>query len=170
MLSPLTLDHDPLLRLVTDASKIQFTGGTAIGLATADGINLLIDSAREEPDRRVADGRGEQRRRHEPIQAARLRRAVGVRLYTIGVRDRSRITWMRRTLEKMAELGGGTYSRAENQQALEQSYERIGELEKSRVTRNRSSSGMTRPRVPGAAAVALALEVLLRSTVCRRIP
>ncbi|MSQ61799.1 MAG: VWA domain-containing protein [Dehalococcoidia bacterium] len=171
VLSPLTLDHDPLLRLVTDAGEIQFTGGTAIGLATAEGINLLIDSrAKSRIVVLLTDGENNAGA-IEPIQAARLAEAVGVRLYTVGVRGSEQNDLDEATLEKMAEIGGGTYSGADNQQALEQSYARIGDLEKSQVTRNRFLLwDDLAPAFLAAAAAALMLEVLLRSTVFRRIP
>ena len=171
VLSPLTLDHDPLLRLVTDAGKIQFIGGTAIGLATADAVNLLLDSrAKSRIVVLLTDGENNAGV-IDPVQAARLAEAVGVRLYTIGVRGTEQNDLDEATLEEMAKIGDGSYSSAENQQALERSYGRIGDLEKSRVTRNRFLLwDDLAPVFLAAAALALALEVILRSTIFRRIP
>ena len=75
------------------------------------------------------------------------------------------------TLQKMGDIGQGGYNRATDPEGLDRIYERIGELEKSRITRDRFLSFDELAPYPLAAAVgALALEALLRASLFRRIP
>jgi Ca-activated chloride channel family protein len=73
-------------------------------------------------------------------------------------------------LRQIAEVTGGTYSRAEDLESLAEVYARIDELEKTRV----EGDEFTRfdewaPYVLAAAAAALALEAGLRMTLFRRL-
>lgn len=143
VLSPLTLDHRALADFVREAGRIEIDDGTAIGLAVADSLNLL--RAATGPSRVVVlltDGENNQRL-VEPMQAARLAQALGVRLYTVGVVDEPaagserarRLNVDETALRRMAEITGGQYFRATDAGELEGIYRHIGALETSRAER-----------------------------------
>ena len=74
------------------------------------------------------------------------------------------------TMRRIADVTGGTYSRADNPQTMRDIYATIAELEKSRFegeTFTRFSE--IAPAFLAVAALALAAEVALRSTLFRRI-
>lgn len=143
VLSPLTLDHRALADFVREAGRIEIDDGTAIGLAVADSLNLLRVATG--PSRVVVlltDGENNQRL-VEPLQAARLAQALGVRLYTVGVVDEPaagserarRLNVDETALRRMAEITGGQYFRATDAGSLEAIYRHIGALETSRAER-----------------------------------
>jgi Ca-activated chloride channel family protein len=73
------------------------------------------------------------------------------------------------SLKQIAETTGGTYNRAEDPQALQQIYENIDELEKSRFEdKTVMRFDEMAPYVLAAAAAALALEFALRYGLFRR--
>ncbi len=171
VLSPLTLDHDPLLRLVSTSGELHLPDGTAIGMATAEAVNLLRDSRAKSRIVVVLTDGENNAGAIEPLQAARLAEAIGVRVYTVGVLGSGRNDLDEATLQKMAEIGDGAYNRATDADALDKIFGRIAELEKSRVDRDRFVSYDELASYALAAAVgALAMETLLRATLFRRIP
>jgi Ca-activated chloride channel family protein len=174
-LSPLTIDYTALSDMVVTAGRLQLTDGTAIGTALGESVNVLRGSTN--PSRIVilmTDGEnnaGEV----EPLAAARIAERLGVRVYTVGVVSsaafpvRGNPEVDEEALKRMAEVTGGTYSRADNPQTLTDTYAGIEELEKARF----ESETFTRfdeiaPWFLAAAALVLALEVAMRSTVFRR--
>jgi Ca-activated chloride channel family protein len=178
VVSPLTLDYQALGALLKDADGGALPDGTAVGLAVADSLNLLRDSrARSRIVILLTDGENNQHE-VEPLAAARIAEALKVRVYTVGVVDApegrpvtSQLNVDESALEKMAEVTGGSYYRASSPETLAQIYDEIGRLEKSRVGQKRFAAFDERAAyflVPGLAL--LALEVLLASTVFRRIP
>jgi len=137
VLSPLTLDYDALKRLVESVGQINLSDGTAIGTGLSDGLNLLRESrARSRVAILLTDGENNSGS-IEPLQAARIAEALGMRVYTIGLIARSgnSVNVDEKALQEMAQVTGGRYFGAENEQALAQIYESIDELEKSRVGR-----------------------------------
>jgi Ca-activated chloride channel family protein len=178
VVSPLTLDYDALESLVQKVDLDALPDGTAIGLALADSLNLLRDSrARSRVVILLTDGENN-RFEVEPLQAARIAAALKMRVYTVGVvdTDEDRPTFTatnvnEEALERIAETTGGSYYRATSPETLAQIYDDIGRLEKSRVGQERFAAFDERAAyflVPGLAL--LALELLLVSTVFRRIP
>lgn len=171
VLSPLTLDHDPLLRIISTAGESELEDGTAIGLATAEAVDLLRESrATSRIIVLLTDGENNAGA-IEPIEAARLAEALGVRVYTIGVLGAGEQGLDEATLREMADIGDGTYDRASGAAALAAIYERVSDLEKSRVERDRFLQyDDLAPFLLAAAATTLVFEVLLRATAFRRIP
>ncbi|HXF51993.1 MAG TPA: VWA domain-containing protein, partial [Dehalococcoidia bacterium] len=179
VLSPLTLDHRALGDFVREAGRIEIEDGTAIGLALAEALNLLRDATG--PSRVVVlltDGENNQRL-VEPLEAARLAQALGVRVYTIGVVDEPppgsararRLNVDETALRRMAEITGGQYFRAADPGSLEAIYRHIGELETSRA--ERASPPAYRELGPWLLAAALALvavDVTLAAGPLRRFP
>jgi len=190
--APLTLDHDNLanvarsLEIVTDRSE----DGTAIG----DGLALAVERLRRsDASSRVAilltDGvnnAGDE----DPLAAAELARAKGVKVYTVGagtngmapVRATNPFTGREelrpvpveideQTLREIADKTGGVYFRATDADALRNVYAQIDELERTELEEDRYRE--YNELFPWAVALGLALAALgwlLAGTVFRRLP
>lgn len=161
--SPLTLDHpylvDQLVRtsIVNDRSE----DGTAIGDAIGLGVERLraldasqngkSDSVKSKILILLTDGENNAGDL-DPLQAAELAKAMGVKVYTIGVGTRglatvpvadpfTGMTINRRvpvnidedTLTAIADATGGQYFRATDTDSLEAIYAEIDQLEKTRI-------------------------------------
>jgi len=148
--SPLTVDKGLLLGLV-DRMEIGMAGDrTAIGSAIAVGGKRLKDlKAQSKILILLTDGRhnaGE----ITPLAAAEAVRALGVKIYTIGVGGKgpapfrmktflgTRLVYQQvdldeDTLKKVAETGGGKYFRAADSRELSEIYEIIDRAEKTEV-------------------------------------
>jgi Ca-activated chloride channel family protein len=175
-LSPLTTDYNALGGMVRTAGRITLSDGTAIGLAIGESVNLLRSStAASRVVILLTDGENNV---HdiEPGEAAKIAESLGVRVYTIGVvtppafeNFRTQVGVDEQSLKQIAETTGGTYNRAEDPQALQQIYENIDELEKSRFEdKTVMRFDEMAPYVLAAAAAALALEFALRYGLFRR--
>jgi Ca-activated chloride channel family protein len=179
VLSPLTLDYEALQQLVDRADESPMPDGTAIGLAVADSLNLLRESrARSRVVILLTDGENN-RFEVEPLAAARIAATLKIRVYTIGVVDappegtmpRPDLNVNEQALRQMAEVSGGRYYRADSPDTLASIYKEIGNLEKSRVSRERFSAFDERSALFVVPALALlGLELLLASTVFRKVP
>jgi Ca-activated chloride channel family protein len=148
---PLTLDYG-VLRSVLDNTELGvIEDGTAIGTALATCLNRLRESkAKSKVIVLVTDGvnnRGE----IQPIDAAEMARALGVKVYTIGVGSTGtarfpindpvygksyadmKVEIDEASLKKMAEITEGLYYRATDRPSLEEIFEDIGRLEKTKL-------------------------------------
>lgn len=147
---PMTLDYRVLKNLLRVVKPGMVEDGTAIGMAIAQGVNRLKDSkARSRVMILLTDGmnnRGE----IDPITAAQIAQTFGIRVYTIGVGTVGEAPYPvptslgiryqmmpvdvdEKTLGKIAELTGGRYFRATNNQALKHIYAEIDRMEKTRI-------------------------------------
>jgi Ca-activated chloride channel family protein len=181
LLSPLTVDYRALQGLVEQAHEVDLPDGTAIGLAVADSLNLLRESkARSRIVVLVTDGENNQRE-VEPLTAARIAETLGIRLYTIGIIDETRMqpgsvlaeraTVDEEALQRMAEISGGRYFRAASPDALPGVYQEIDRLERSRVGGQRFAAfDELAPFFVVPALLLLALELALSATLFRRLP
>jgi Ca-activated chloride channel family protein len=149
---PLTLDYGVLRDLVTSIDFGMLEDGTAIGSALASAVNRLRESkAKSRVVILVTDGVNNAGN-IDPETASQLARAMGVKVYTIGVgRPGGRVPFpvedpffgTRRVmmeaqldeplLKKMAETTGGAYYRAMEPNALRSVFDRISELEKTKI-------------------------------------
>jgi len=175
-LSPLTLDHEALKRTVRNVSSDLLPDGTAIGLGLSEALNLLRDSlARSRVVVLLTDGQnnaGEV----EPLEAAQIAKALGIRVYTIGFLAADNLPpgvagVDEATLRGIAAITDAASYDAATQEQLADAYRTIGELERSRVGERRFS--IFREFAPWLAAAALALltiEAGLRATALRRYP
>jgi Ca-activated chloride channel family protein len=172
VLSPLTLDYEALKRLLDNVGQLNLSDGTAIGTGLGDGLNLLRESrARSRVAILVTDGENNAGA-IDPLQAARIAETLGMRLYTIGLVENRRggqVNVDERALQEMANVTGGRYFAAENEQALAQIYESIDDLEKSRIGRPQYGAyDELAVYFLYAALALLALEVGLRGSVWRQ--
>ena len=175
-LSPLTTDYDAVAALAREAGKLQLADGTAIGTALGASVNVLRDStAASRIVILLTDGENNEGEL-QPLAAARIAERLGVRVYTIGIlatgfqANPARLNVDEESLRRMADVTGGTYGSARDTEALAASYAAIAELEKTRVAgRVFTRYDEWAPFVLAAAAVALALEVVMRGTIFRRV-
>ncbi|MBN8704347.1 MAG: VWA domain-containing protein [Bacteroidetes bacterium] len=149
--APLTLDYEMIKNLIQSTTWDEANPGTAIGMALATSINRLRDSdAKSKVIILLTDGRNNQGE-IDPVTAADLALSMGVKVYTIGVgrlgeaqipvKDQFGRTVLvnqavdvdDETLTKVAEMTGGKYYRATDNQSLRKIYAEIGTLEKTKV-------------------------------------
>ena len=147
---PLTTDHAVLINLMREMKSGMIEDGTAIGLGLATAINRIKDSdAISKVVILLTDGvnnRGE----IAPLTAAEIAETLGLRVYTIGVGTRGLAPYPVQTrtgtifqnmpveidedvLMSIAEMTGGKYFRATNNESLKQIYAEIDKLEKSKI-------------------------------------
>lgn len=147
---PLTIDYSVLRNLLADIKTGMIEDGTAIGNGIANGVNRLKDSdAKSKVIILLTDGvnnAGEV----DPISAAEIAAKFGIRIYTIGVGTRGEAPYPVQTpfgtryqmmpveidealLKKISDLTGGQYFRATNNRALEEIYNKIDKMEKTKI-------------------------------------
>ncbi|MDH3629115.1 MAG: VWA domain-containing protein [Acidobacteriota bacterium] len=186
---PLTLDHTMLAEFL---GQVDFAtrelDGTAIGIGLATAVHRLRDS--EAKSRLVVlltDGENNTGQ-IAPRDAADAAKALGIRVYTIGVgsndwvtyvnpdnfggrRQRQRFPLDEETLKEIAERTDGEYFNAKDPDGLKHVFETIDQLEKTEIE--------SRERILYAelfhwfllpALITLFLERLLSSTRLRKIP
>lgn len=185
---PLTTDHATLLNLFKEVESGMIQDGTAIGLGLSTGINRLRNSdAISKVVILLTDGvnnMGE----IAPQTSAELAKTFGIRVYTIGVGSRGTAPYPVQTpfgvqyqqmevdideptLQKMAELTDGQYFRATSNSALQEIYDKIDQLEKTRIeTKSFSKKQEEYIWFAIIAALALLSEVILRSTIFKTTP
>ena len=149
LVSPLTLDHDWLLQNLDRVKIGAVDDGTAIGSAIAAGVNRLRDqSASAKVIVLLTDGQNNAGK-VSPVIAAQAARALGIRVYTIGIGVRGEAPYpvtdafgnqqivMQKvdvdegTLQQIASLTGAQFYRATNTEALTRIYAQIDRLEKT---------------------------------------
>lgn len=138
VLSPLTLDLAAIDTLIeTSVRSGLIPDGTALGLAMAEAVDLLRDSqAASRVVVALTDGEN-----NVPgvttQQAAAVARALGVRIYTIGLpsgqRTSAAVSFNELPLIYAADETGGRYFRAADAAELAAAYEEIAQLERARV-------------------------------------
>ncbi len=152
LVSPLTLDHDWLVRGLERLRIGLVEDGTAIGSGIASSVNRLRDRrAKSRVVILLTDGVNNSGK-VSPLTAADAARALGVRVYTIGAGTRGeapmpivdrfgrqRIVMTpvdvdEETLQKVAETTGAKFFRATDTDSLRRIYEEIDQLEKTTET------------------------------------
>jgi Ca-activated chloride channel family protein len=136
--SPLTSDYEAVKQMIDAAVDLPITDGTAIGTGLAEGVNALRNSsARSRAVIQMTDGENNAGE-IEPLAAARLAETLGVRVYTIGMIDDAarrsgRVNVDQEALSEMARVTGGQYFPATSPDLLNQVYQGVARLEKSRL-------------------------------------
>jgi len=170
-LSPLTNDADAIHARVRSLGPGLVPDGTAIGLGLAEATALLQDSpARSRVVVLLTDGQNNAGE-IQPLDAARVAQALGVRVYTIGFLSSEFGGVDRQMLRNMAESTGGQSFDARTQSDLAAAYAEVSSLERSRLGQREFTS--FREYAPWIAAVAvalLAIEGALRVTWLRSQP
>lgn len=188
--SPLTTDQSTLQTLLSRIrSGLIDDSGTAIGNGLATAINRLRESdAKSKVVILLTDGVNN-RGQITPLTAAEIAKAQNIRVYTIGVGSMGtapypavdmfgNITFVQqkveideKTLTAMAEMTGGKYFRATDNEKLKAIYDEINQLEKSKVEvfEHVAYHEQFLGWVLGALAL-LIVEFLLSNLVLKRIP
>jgi Ca-activated chloride channel homolog len=153
LVSPLTLDHDWLQQnLERVSTAVGDDDGTAIGSAIAASVNRLrTTNAKSKVVILLTDGMNNTGK-ISPVAAAEAAKALGVKIYTIGVgvrgmapipmRDQAGNTRLimdkvdvdEKTLQTVAGDTGGTFYRATDTDSLQKIYGQINRLEKTAQT------------------------------------
>jgi Ca-activated chloride channel family protein len=190
LVSPLTLDHDWLLKNLERVRIGLVEDGTAIGTALASCANRLKDRA-DSKSRIIVlltDG-GNNAGKVDPPTAAEAARALGIKIYTIGVgsQGKARIPvqdQFGRTiyamidcdvdepgLKQLAKIGNGEFYRATNAKALEEIFHQIDQLEKSTIeVSEKKKVHDLFPWFLVAGIILLGLNIVFDLTVWKRIP
>ncbi|GAC1306971.1 MAG: VWA domain-containing protein [Steroidobacteraceae bacterium] len=189
LVSPITLDHDWLQQNLDRVNTGIGEDGTAIGSAIAASVNRLRGTqAKSKVVILLTDGMNNTGK-ISPLSAAEAAKALGVRIYTIGVgvrgkapipmRDQAgnmRVVWMKvdvdeRTLEKIADATGGKFYRATDTESLQKIYAQINTLETTAHTVQKFERyDELYPWVVIPALALLALGAILSETRYRRLP
>lgn len=178
--SPPTLDHDVLLRLLSDvhlADQLGIEDGTAIGSGLATAANMLKDSTSESRLVTLLTDGVNNSGQLDPITAATAAQTLGIKSYTIGVGTTGTAGMSgdspldEETLQEIADITNAKFYRATDTEGLRGIYSEINALEKSEVevlvfTRYRE---MLAWFLAPALALIL-LDTLLSRTIFRRIP
>ncbi len=185
--APLTVDHDAILNVLAELRPGMVEDGTAVGLGLATALRRLESSTAES---RVVvlltDGRNN-RGEIDPVTAAQMGAALGVKVYTIGAGSRGmarvpidptrqRYATVQAdvdepTLQEMADITGGRYFRATDRERLEEVYTEIDDLETTQIQVERYTRYSELFHIPLMAGLGLLLlELGLSRTVLRRIP
>lgn len=187
---PLTTDHRVLKDLFRDVTTGLIDGGTAIGMGLATAVNRLKESdAKSRVIILLTDGVNN-RGSIPPVTAAEIAREFGIRVYTIGVGTTGKalsptgiypngkykydyvdVEIDEELMQEVAEMTGGQYFRATDADKLENIYNEIDQLEKTRIEVTQHSRKHEEYFWFAAIGLALiGLEFLLRVSVFRMVP
>jgi Ca-activated chloride channel family protein len=185
---PLTIDYSVLRNLLGDIRTGMIEDGTAIGNGIANGINRLKDSDAESRVIILLTDGVNNAGEVDPISAAEIASTFGIRIYTIGVGTRGEAPYPVQTpfgtryqmvpveidetiLKKIAEITGGEYFRATNNRALEEIYNKIDKMEKTKIeiTSFRNAKELFAGWL-GIGFALLLLELLASKTILRKLP
>ena len=189
LISPLTLDYEGLSALIDGLDFGMLTDGTAVGAGIAHGTERLRHAKGKSRVLILLTDGINNAGAVDPITAARLAAAVGVRIYTIGAGTKGEApfpvddpllgrhyVWVRSdvdepTLRAVAQITGGRFFRATTAELLAEVYREIDALEPSQVElRSYTKWAEAGPRVLGVGLALLALDLLLGATLLRRYP
>ena len=149
---PLTIDHQVLQNQLKSLKSGTLRDGTALGDGLATAINRIKDSeAKSKVIILITDGVNNQGS-VDPLSAAEIAAMYNIRLYTIGIGTRGKAPYPFRDelgrvryqnvdveidealMKEMAEATNeGLYFRATNKDALEEIFEKIDKMEKSKI-------------------------------------
>lgn len=185
---PLTIDHAALINLIQDVNFGMLEDGTAIGMGLSTAISRIKDSdAKSKVIILLTDGVNNRGEIH-PLTAAEMAKTFGIRVYTIGVGSIGTAPFPVNTvfgrqiqqmevkideemLKEIASMTGGEYFRATNKNKLKEIYEKIDQMEKTKI-QVKEYAKRKEEFIPFALAalVLLLTEIVLRNTILRNLP
>ena len=185
---PLTTDHAVVKNLMMEVKNGMIQDGTAIGMGLANAVNRLKESeAISKVIILLTDGVNNSGS-IAPLTAGELAQEFGIRVYTVGIGTKGKAPYPVKTpfgiqyqyeesdideptLTKIANLTGGKYYRATDNQSLKEIYREIDLLEKSKIDvveyRKKTESFLPLVLMAG---LLFMLEFILRNTIFRSIP
>jgi len=186
---PMTIDYDVLTNFIKQVEIIdERYDGTAIGMALANAINRLRDTpGKESVIILLSDGRNNAGEL-DPLTAANLAKTYGIKVYTIGAGKEGealypfdtqfgqrlmpvRVDIDEKSLREIAQMTGGKYFRAEDEQSLATIYQEISQMEKTEYQVKEYTNW--RELFPWFLLPAFGLllgERILEATILRRLP
>ena len=148
---PPTLDYDLLKRLLGNVEMGIIEDGTAIGMGLATAVNRLKESqAKSKVIILLTDGQNNSGK-IDPVTAADLALSYNIKIYTIGAGTKGtapypvqdpifgkryqnvKVEIDEEMLTQIANMSGGEYFRATDTEQLQDIYDRIDELERTKV-------------------------------------
>lgn len=184
---PITTDHAVLINLLREIQSGMIEDGTAIGMGLATAVNRIKDSkAKSRVIILLTDGvnnRGE----IAPATAAGIAKTFGIRVYTIGVGTQGMAPYPVQTpygiqyqdmpveidegiLQEIAQMTGGKYFRATDNDKLLQVYKEIDKLEKSKIDVKQFSRKEEKYLFPALLAFfMLVVELTARNTIFKNL-
>ncbi len=185
---PLTIDHQVVKDLIDPLKTGMIKDGTALGDGLATAINRIKDSkAISKVIILLTDG-VQNSGSMDPVSAAEIAKTFGIRVYTIGVGKHGMAPFPIPTpfgtqiknfpveiaedvLRKVAESTDGEYFRATNNQNLKEIYNKIDQLEKSKIEVSIFKNKYDKYRgFLIAAGLLLLLELIFKLTILRTKP
>jgi Ca-activated chloride channel family protein len=179
--TPLTLDHEYLL---DNIDRLGIGSINAERTAIGDGITTALNRLRDLKSKSkiivlTTDG-GNNSGKVDPLTAAQAAKALGVKIYAIGLGNSTYVSQRHlsadylpdeETLQKMADLTGGRFYRADNVEKFKQFYREIDKLEKSEAVINKYTEFKELfPWIVVGGLALLLLELVLGQTAFRRLP
>jgi Ca-activated chloride channel family protein len=179
---PLTLDHEYLL---DNLDRLGIGTINSDATAIGDGITTALNRLRDDPKAKskiivlMTDG-GNNSGKIDPITATHAAQALGVKIYTIGLGNADIVRQMglppgylpdEETLQKISDLTGGKYYRADNAEKFAKIYAEIDKLEKSEATISKYTEYKELfPWVVAGGLALLLIEIVLAHTAFRKLP
>ncbi len=147
---PLTLDHGVFLTFLRNLEIGMAGEQTAIGSAIGTGVNRLKDLKSQSKVMILLTDGANTAGDMDPLQAAEIARAFGIKIYTIGVGAQGEAPFLVQTifgpqyqyvqsdlnedvLRKIADLTSGKYYRAQDTEQLQRIYAEIDALETTKA-------------------------------------
>ncbi len=184
---PLTTDHVALNNLFQAVHFGMIEDGTAIGLGLANAVNRMKDSQTKSKVIILLTDGSNNRGDIDPATAAEIAKTFGIRVYAIGVGSygKARVPvqtpmgtqyvtmdseFDETTLQNIAATTGGEYFRATDNATLRNIYQKIDQLEKTKI-RVREYAKRSEHFAPFllAAVLCLLIELILRWFTLRSI-
>ena len=185
---PLTVDHTVLLNLIKDVQCGFIEDGTAIGMGIANAVSRLKESkAKSKVVITLTDGTNNSGD-ISPLTAAEIAKSFDIRVYTIGVGTNGMAPYPyqvggtvqyvnlpveidEKMLSEIASITQGNYFRATSNSKLEEVYQEIDKLEKTKLNvRQFSKRDEKYEWFALAALLCVLLEILLRNSILKKIP
>ncbi len=185
---PLTTDHAVLVNLFNGVEYGMIEDGTAIGLGLANAVNRMKDSKTKSKVIILLTDGSNNRGDIAPATAAEIAKTFGIRIYAIGVGSHGQVRipvptpmgtqyqvmdseFDEKTLEEIAQQTGGAYFRATSNDALRDIYSQIDQMEKTKIRVKEYSRRSEHYMIFALCAIlCLALEILIKNIVLRKIP
>ena len=190
---PMTTDHSSLINLLqsvrTDiAARGLISDGTAVGMGLANAVSRLKNSKSKSKVVILLTDGSNNMGDISPMTSAQIARSLGIRVYTIGLGTNKVAPYPMpvaggvqyvnipveidtKTLSDIAAVTEGNFYRATNNRESKQIYKDIDKLEKTKMdVKTYSKRYEAYQPFAIAALLVLLFELILRTTVLRRIP
>jgi Ca-activated chloride channel homolog len=190
LVSPLTLDHEWLIRNLDRVQLGLVEDGTAIGSALASAVSRLKD--RDSKTKLIVlltDG-ANNAGKVLPLTSAEAAKALGMKIYTIGagsdgpvpvpvgkdmfgktVYQKMVFDFDEKLLDQIAKIGDGKYFRAADTDSMDKTFREIDRMEKTKIEVEKSADYRDLfPLLLALGVILLGAEAVLSQTIWRRLP